>query len=62
MKRRDFLPHLTAHACELLREGGRHAIFFNPRTNATSSVPRHIEINDFLIRKSARTCGAQSRD
>ena len=34
MKRRDFLRHLAAHGCQLLREGGRHSIFFNPQTGA----------------------------
>ncbi|MHB8499971.1 MAG: type II toxin-antitoxin system HicA family toxin [Candidatus Acidiferrales bacterium] len=57
MKRRDFLRYLAAHGCELLREGGRHAIYFNPRTNATSSVPRNVEINDFLVRKICRDLG-----
>ncbi|HYX00059.1 MAG TPA: type II toxin-antitoxin system HicB family antitoxin [Candidatus Elarobacter sp.] len=28
-----------------------------PRTNATSSVPRHAEINDFLARKICRDLG-----
>jgi predicted RNA binding protein YcfA (HicA-like mRNA interferase family) len=51
MKRRDFLRHLAAHGCQLLREGGRHSIFFNPQTGATSSIPRHTEISDFLARK-----------
>ncbi|PYU48728.1 MAG: addiction module toxin, HicA family [Acidobacteria bacterium] len=57
MKRRDFLRHLAAHDCSLLREGGRHSIYCNPRTNATSSVPRHAEINDFLARKICRDLG-----
>jgi mRNA interferase HicA len=60
MKRRDFLRHLATQGCELLREGSRHAIFFNPRTNATSSVPRHTEINDFLVRKICRDLGIPS--
>ncbi|MGO9843843.1 MAG: type II toxin-antitoxin system HicA family toxin [Candidatus Acidiferrales bacterium] len=54
MKRRDLLHHLAAHGCELLREGGRHSIYYNPKVNATSSVPRHTEINDFLARKICR--------
>jgi len=45
MKRRDFLRHLAAHGCALLREGGRHSIYYNPRTGATSSLPRHAKIN-----------------
>jgi len=57
MKRRDFLRHLAAHGCQLLREGGRHSIFFNPKTGATSSIPRHTEIHDFLARKICRDLG-----
>ena len=54
MKRRRLLAYLREHGCELLREGGRHSIFYNPRNNRTSSVPRHAEINDFLARKICR--------
>jgi mRNA interferase HicA len=57
MKRRDFLRHLAAHGCALLREGSRHSIYFNPGTGATSSLPRQTEINDFLARKICRDLG-----
>ena len=51
MKRRDLLRHLTAHGCQLLREGGNHTIFINPATRKVASVPRHAEINNDLARK-----------
>ncbi len=54
MKRRDLVHHLEAHGCYLLREGGNHSVFVNPVTNATSAVPRHREINEFLARKICR--------
>lgn len=54
MKRRDLVRHLEAHGCYLLREGGRHSVFVNPAANATSAVPRHAEINEFLVRKICR--------
>ena len=57
MKRRDFLRRLAAHGCQLLREGGRHSIFFNPQTGVTSSIPRHTEISDFLARKNLSRLG-----
>ena len=57
MKRRDLVRHLAAQGCELLREGRRHSVFYNPKTNRTSSVPRHGEINDFLARKICRDLG-----
>jgi predicted RNA binding protein YcfA (HicA-like mRNA interferase family) len=51
MKRRDFVRHLQQNGCELLREGGRHSIFVNRAAKASSSVPRHTEINDGLCAK-----------
>jgi mRNA interferase HicA len=47
MKLRDLIRHRMAHSCRLLREGGRHSVYFN----ATSAVPRHNEIYEFLARK-----------
>ncbi len=35
----------------LLREGGSHSVFINRSTRKSSTVPRHREINDFLVRK-----------
>ncbi|MEP7199313.1 MAG: type II toxin-antitoxin system HicA family toxin [Chloroflexota bacterium] len=54
MKRRALLKHLQAHGCELLREGGRHSVYWNPVTRRTSSVPRHAEVVDRLARKICR--------
>ena len=54
MKRHDLIRHLKSNGCELLREGGQHSVYFNPATNATSAVPPHNEINDFLVRKICR--------
>jgi mRNA interferase HicA len=54
MKRRDLLRHLAAHGCVLLREGSRHTVFYNPKEGTTSTVPRHVEINDHLADKICR--------
>lgn len=54
MKRKTLLRHLQAQGCRLLREGGRHSIYWNPATRRTSSVPRHAEIHEFLARKICR--------
>jgi mRNA interferase HicA len=51
MKRRDLEQHLRKQGCEMLREGARPSEFHNPASGATSTVPRHREINDFLARK-----------
>ncbi|MHC5541569.1 type II toxin-antitoxin system HicA family toxin [Singulisphaera rosea] len=54
MKRHDLVRHLEEHGCRLSREGARHSVFVNPLANATSTVPRHSEINEFLARKICR--------
>ena len=54
MKRHDLIRHLESHDCQMDREGRRHTVDVNPRANASSAVPRHNEINDFLARKICR--------
>ena len=54
MKRHDLVRHLQAHGCDLPREGRRHSVFVNPAVEATSAVPRHSEVNEFLARKICR--------
>ena len=54
MKRKDLTRHLETHGCELLREGGSHIIYINRLARASSSIPRHREVNDFLARKICR--------
>lgn len=51
MKRRDVVRHLERCGCESLREGGNHSIFVNRAEGKVSTVPRHNEINDLLMRK-----------
>jgi predicted RNA binding protein YcfA (HicA-like mRNA interferase family) len=51
MKLRDLLTHLHDHGCEFLREGGNHSVYVNRRARKSSAVPRHREINDFLVNK-----------
>lgn len=57
MKRQELVQHLESQGCYLLREGGKHSLFVNPTNNQTSAVPRHREINDFLVRKICRDLG-----
>ena len=54
MKRRDLVRHIEAHGCELTREGAKHSVYVNLRTRKVSTVPRHREINEFLVRKICR--------
>lgn len=59
MKRRRLLQHLRAQGCELLREGGRHSWWINPRLNRRSAVPRHSEVNDLLVKKICKDLGIE---
>lgn len=51
MKRRDLVRHVVSHGCRLLRDRGKHSVYFNPANNQSSAIPRHREINDFLALK-----------
>lgn len=46
MKRTDLISHLAAHGCVLLREGGKHSVYYNPQAQRTSTVPRHTEVKN----------------
>lgn len=50
MKRTDLIRKLEEAGCELVRHGGSHDWYRNPRTSAAQPVPRHREINEFLAK------------
>jgi mRNA interferase HicA len=54
MKRRDLIRYLETQGCNLLREGGSHSVYVNPEKRKVSTVPRHREINEALVRKICR--------
>jgi predicted RNA binding protein YcfA (HicA-like mRNA interferase family) len=54
MKRRDLVAAVEAAGALLIRHGGKHDIYHNPRTGATQPIPRHREINELLARKILR--------
>ncbi|HEV2418536.1 MAG TPA: type II toxin-antitoxin system HicA family toxin [Terriglobia bacterium] len=54
MKRRELIRHLEKHGCQFDREGSKHTQYRNPAKAKTSAIPRHSEINDFLVRKICR--------
>ena len=57
MKRRAFLRHLQTNGCFLDRDDGPHSVWKNPKTGDAEAVPRHTEINIFLVRKICREPG-----
>ena len=54
MKRRDLVRHVEVHGCRLLREGSKHTVYVNPDMKKVSTVPRHREIDEDLVRKICR--------
>ena len=50
MKRTDLVREVLKAGCVLLRHGGRHDWFQNPRTRVCQPVPRHREIKEHLAR------------
>jgi predicted RNA binding protein YcfA (HicA-like mRNA interferase family) len=46
MKRVDLIRQIEASGCVLIRHGGRHDWYQNPRTGAFQPVARHREIKE----------------
>jgi mRNA interferase HicA len=57
MKRRDPLRQLSSLGCTLLREAGSHSWWHNPALNTRSAIPRHNEVNDYLVKKICKDLG-----
>jgi len=50
MKRKDLIKKLKDMGCILIRHGGKHDWYHNPRTKISQPVPRHREINEYLAK------------
>jgi len=50
VKRKDLIKKLEKTGCVLIRHGGRHDWYHNPRTKVSQPVPRHREIKDTLAK------------
>lgn len=50
MKRRDLIRKLEEMGCVLVRHGGKHDFYTNPKTKQSQPVPRHNEIKDNLAK------------
>jgi len=59
VKREELIRYLSENGCELLREGGRHSWWWNPKLNKRSSVPRHKEIRNVLANKICKDLGIE---
>ncbi len=57
MKRTELIRQLLEAGCVLLRHGGRHDVFTNPRTGQKQPVPRHSDIDEHLARHIKKHLG-----
>lgn len=60
MKRKDLIKHLRKNSCIFIREGARHSVFFNSLIKKSSTVPRHTEIDNFLVKKICQDLGIEA--
>jgi predicted RNA binding protein YcfA (HicA-like mRNA interferase family) len=57
VKKRELEKHLRNSGCVLLRHGGKHDWWHNPKTKTSQPVPRHAEINEHLARHILKMLG-----
>ena len=51
MKLRELIRHLEKNGCRFVREGGSHTVFKNVSNGKMTTIPRHREIKQNLVRK-----------
>jgi len=45
MKRKYLIKKITSAGCVLVRQGGRHDLYSNPKTGKKQPIPRHNEMD-----------------
>jgi mRNA interferase HicA len=51
MKRKDLIKHLEKNGYLFRREGSNHTVYKNMKNGIMTSVPRHREIKESLVKK-----------
>jgi predicted RNA binding protein YcfA (HicA-like mRNA interferase family) len=57
VKRVDLIKTIEGLGCVLIRHGGRHDWYRNPKTGVSQPVPRHREIKERLAKRIIRLLG-----
>ena len=57
MKRKDVIRYLEKQGCDFLREGANHTVYVNRREKKVTTVPRHKEIDEYLMSKICKDLG-----
>lgn len=50
MKRKKLIKQLEKLGCILIRHGGNHDWYQNPKTKVSQPIPRHNEIKEYLAK------------
>jgi predicted RNA binding protein YcfA (HicA-like mRNA interferase family) len=59
VKRGDLIRELAKHGCALSRHGGRHDVYWDPRSGKKAPVPRHSEIDNTLVKEIKKQLGIE---
>ena len=59
MKRRDLIKKIEESGCVLIRHGGNHDWYQNPKTKISQPIPRHREINENLSKHIIKMLGKE---
>jgi len=57
LKRKDLIRYLEKNGCIFLREGANHTVYVNLIEKKSSTVPRHKEIDEYLVAKICKDLG-----
>lgn len=57
MKRKDVIRYLEKNECDFLREGANHTVYVNRREKKVTTIPRHKEIDEYLVTKICKDLG-----
>jgi predicted RNA binding protein YcfA (HicA-like mRNA interferase family) len=60
VKRKDFIEKIEAMGCIIIRHGGKHDWYQNPKTKISQPVPRHREINNNLAKHIIKMLGREA--
>jgi len=48
VKRQKLIKEITKRGAVFVRHGASHDIYENPRTNTSTQIPRHADINELV--------------
>jgi predicted RNA binding protein YcfA (HicA-like mRNA interferase family) len=50
VKRQKLLKEILKRGAVFVRHGARHDIYENPRTNTSTQIPRHADVNELVAK------------